>query len=89
MGFNREVAVEALLMTGNSLEQATDFLVSRGRSGAGGGAPPYGRGQQALGILMDEEEQLAQAIAMSLQQASFEKLFTGAGGRVVSTLVMQ
>ncbi len=61
MGFSRDVAVDALLMT-NTLEGATEWLLTHPQ---GRQQPP---GQQALNVLMDEEEQLQQAIAMSLEQ---------------------
>ncbi|XP_054708625.1 E3 ubiquitin-protein ligase HUWE1-like [Uloborus diversus] len=65
MGFSRSLATEALLNT-NSLEQATDYLLSYpsslGRGSAVGPPPP------SLGMdwEMSEEDQMLRAIAMSL-----------------------
>lgn len=57
MGFSREHAIEALIHT-VSLEQATDYLLSN---------PPHlRRGSQSVEVELVEDEQVMQAIAMSL-----------------------
>lgn len=56
MGFCRENAIDALIHTA-SLEQATDYLLSN---------PPLRRGSQSMDIDSTEDDQVMQAIAMSL-----------------------
>ncbi|XP_048739045.2 E3 ubiquitin-protein ligase HUWE1-like isoform X5 [Ostrea edulis] len=74
MGFTREHCVEALTLT-TSLEQATEFILTHPPSGAVAGTgipvvqgPPAPVAQNPLGMVMEmsEEDQMMQAIALSL-----------------------
>lgn len=64
MGFSRGLALEALMNT-NSLEQATDYLLSY-PSSLGRGSTSGNSGSLGMDWEMSEEDQMLRAIAMSL-----------------------